>query len=338
MGSAKVIACTAALCVATASASGQPGVRPNIVIGGENSRETELGVFSAVVILPQYLVVLEGDAPFIKLFDHRGFLVQAIGRKGNGPGEFQAASAATYDSAKRELVVVDRLARRISRFAVGDSLAFVSVHATPVVDMRGVCVVDGKTYVSGTIGDTLIHELALQRDRMVVRRSLGTRQSTHKLADNPMYRRMVAWGHMACDARSQRIFYVALGDLHTIDIRSGEQTVVAIPSFTHRVYEAKGANTVTALPPPGGNWHDAVAVTPLAGAAVVTVGTRDQDGGNSPEGVLRSFAQVTMTAAGVETARTSHQWRPVGTSGRYAVCAMLDPVPTIAYFARPACP
>jgi hypothetical protein len=328
----------AALFLAAASANAQTGVRPDIVIGGENSRETELGVFSAVVILPQYLVVLEGDAPFIKLFDHRGFLVQSIGRKGDGPGEFRAATAAAYDAAKRELVVVDRLARRLSRFAVGDSLAFVSAYVTPVNEMRGVCVVDAKTYVSGTLGDSLIHELAVEGNRMVVRRSLGTRRSTHKLADHPIYRRQVGWGHMSCDARSQRIFYVALGDLHTIDIRSGEHSVVAMPNFTQRIFEATGPQRMTALLPPGGVWHDALAVMPLAGAAVVTIGTRDQAGGTSPEGVLTSFAQVTMTATGIETARTSHRWQPIGTSGRYAVCAVLDPVPTIGYFSRGACP
>jgi hypothetical protein len=104
---------------------------PSIDIGGGSDPTGELaGVVAAVRLTDGRVAIAEQSTRSIKLFDARGRFVRAMGRQGQGPGEFSSItrlellpgdSIAAYDGLRATLTVFDTTGRvvRTERLVAG---------------------------------------------------------------------------------------------------------------------------------------------------------------------------------------------------------------------------
>jgi hypothetical protein len=312
--------------------SAQTGSQPEIVIGGEESRGAELGELDRVLVLPSLLVVIEGDAPFVRVFGHQGRQRQSFGNAGAGPREFRRIDAVAYDSVNRVVWIADGALSRISTYAAGDSLTLIAETRT-TIRPTSLCALKGRMFALSSHEGNLVHELAVTRSSVMVQRSLGELRTALPLAANPGLRNNVANGPMLCDAAHDIVYTAAalFGEVHAVALGTGAQTTTAVRDFVGMEFKQSGNAVSVGMPARG--WVDRiVGLQPAAGGVAVVLAS-------SPPGPGRpDHAIVTVTATGEQSARAPRTWRPLGRVGRYAVCAINDPVPTIGYFAAAQCP
>src|SRR5688572_22442337 len=97
----KLLRAIVALHVAVASSAAQR--QPVVTVGGERSA-IELGTILDAVALPNRLLILDKNAPHLRLVDESGQLRQTLGRRGSGPGEYSVPSAVAFDSASSRVL------------------------------------------------------------------------------------------------------------------------------------------------------------------------------------------------------------------------------------------
>ncbi len=94
------------------------GVAPSPALDLGASGETE-ELFSRIAAVRRQssgrILVVNGDAPEIRVFDRQGHFVRTIGRRGQGPGEFQTLDDAVVRRGD-SIVTLDRRSRRITLF------------------------------------------------------------------------------------------------------------------------------------------------------------------------------------------------------------------------------
>jgi len=96
--------------------------RPALTVGdvlGTSPDKTFTDI-SAIVVVGDSILVLEGDACEIRVFDHQGRFLGRFGRKGEGPGEFQWPTA--MRRVPEGLSVIDLRLRRQSFFTLNGEL------------------------------------------------------------------------------------------------------------------------------------------------------------------------------------------------------------------------
>jgi hypothetical protein len=323
----------ACLSLAALPLAAQTPPKPVLMIGGEDARGTELGVVRSVAVLPSLLVVIEGAAPFVKVFDHHGKLMQSFGQVGAGPGEFRAPGEIAFDSVNRMLWIADARLGRVTQFAVGDTLRWASEHLS-AVNIRNLCAMNGAVFAVSPLDGHLVHELGLVAERYAARRSFGTLESRHPQAATAMVRSLITAGPMYCDAARQVVYTASrdLGEVHRVDLRTGVQTTTPVRSFLGLDIVPTGENSVQFSGPARG-WADQIADLQPAADGVSLVLVANGTAPNRPP-----FEVITMSATGVQSARVPYMWRPLGRVGALVVCSTNDPVPAIAYFALPRCP
>lgn len=323
----------AVACLMSVPAAAQTPPKPAVVIGGAESRATELGAFRSVTILPSLLVVTEGDAPFVKVFNHQGKLVQSFGRAGAGPGEFRSPGAVAYDSVNRVLWIADGRLGRISQYTVTDTLRLAGDRPSSV-NVHNLCAMNGRLYASSPLDGHLVHELALENGRFVSHHSYGALESRHPQAATTMVKSLIATGPMYCDAAHDVIYHASsdLGEIHRVDLTTGSQTTTLVRGFVGLSIVPTGENGVS-FDGPARGWADQIAalVPSLQGIGIVL----------TPNGEAKNHPPVevsTFSATGVQSVRIPFLWRPVGRARGMVVCTTTDPAPTIAYFALTRCP
>lgn len=331
-----VVVRAALLCaLAVGALPAQTAPKPAFIIGGEDGVASEIGAGFDAVILPAFLLVIENDAPFIKVFTHDGKLVQRIGRAGGGPGEFRAARSIAYDSVSRTAWVLDARLARVSRFSVGDTLRLLGQNTSLVTNMRNLCAMNGRVYALSVFKGALVHEIAIENDRVVSRRAFGAPTSSHPQSRAAAIQQMAATGPMVCDAPRNVVYTVAanLGELHRIDVATGNHTTVSVRDFVRPAIsvDSIGARFGRAAGKPSemilGVYGD------IDGFGIVIMPGVGVDHENEPP-----LNSVKVSPTGAQSTRITHKWRPIGRVGANVVCAALDPAPTIAYFRLPKCP
>jgi len=116
------------LCQVPAALAGQTGVaqavepEPVLQVGEilGNSPEVSFTEITSIVVIGDSILVLEGAANEIRVFDHRGHFLGRIGRNGEGPGEFMWPTAMRL--APEGLAVIDLKLRRQSFFTLKGEL------------------------------------------------------------------------------------------------------------------------------------------------------------------------------------------------------------------------
>lgn len=126
-----------------------------------------------------WLVAHEYDLSRISVFDDKGVLVRSVGRKGRGPGEFEAV-AEILVSRQDSVYVIDPAADRIS--VLDPQLQFVRTEPLPLHGVEGDVLTDGSFLFNAKVAtrQSLGYPLHIVRGGLVVR-SFG--------AVNPVYRR-----------------------------------------------------------------------------------------------------------------------------------------------------
>ena len=319
--------------VTTSALSAQNPTAPAAIIGGEENRGAELGTIQHVLVLPSRLVVIDGSAPFYRVFDHTGRLVQSFGQAGSGPGEYRAVDAIAYDSASREVWVYDRRLARLTRFAAGDTLRPIASHQSSVTSVSALCAMNGRFYALSAHGGRFVHELAVQENRIESRRSYGEPKTARDVAANPGLRNNSANGALYCDAPREVVYAGATlyGEIHRVDLQTGTHTFTPIPAFVGMEFRPNGDAVMMSMPARG--WVDRIVDLRMArGGVEVVLAASPAGPGRSP------FSLLTLTSAGAASARVAYAWRPLGRAGGRVVCSTDDPAPTIAFFALERCP
>ena len=204
--------------------------RASVVIGGELARGAELGKPVKLIAAARRLIVLDAAEPHLLVFRSDGTLVQRIGRKGDGPGEFRAPGDMTYDAEQSILFVSDRVTQRVSTFQLGDSLKFVSALPLPL-NAQTLCFAGKRLYAVALRGGYLVHEIQEVGGVLSVRRSFGKPALADPLADHPMFRAEFVTGPSACNSRAIAVGSTRLGAIHEINLAGDRQRVVRFPTF-----------------------------------------------------------------------------------------------------------
>lgn len=310
--------------------------RPLWIIGGENAVGTELGEYRKVAVLPAHIVVLERDAPFLKVFTHQGKLVQTLGRAGSGPSEFRSPFDVTYDSARRRLLVVDPANARVTSYPVGDTLGAPRLLALENVSVRGACMLRGKLY--GIVrSTTIITEMTEQGDQFVTSSGFGEPRTNHPLGSHPLVSTRASDGPLFCDNASNRLVAASrlLGEVHTIDGVSHVQQTTMIPSFRRIDMTVDNTSMTMSIPSDG---HDALVDIVQFGDSLYGV-LEFVKRGEGRTMASPSYRTVVIDRNGPSrTLSPQKTWRPIALLGARALCTSGEPVPTIALFDAARCP
>lgn len=117
-----------------------------------------------LLLIDARVLVLERGQPFLKVLSLDGRLLQSTGRRGGGPGEFQAPTALAYNRGRRELVVLDAASRRASVYSYRDTLVFQRTYAVDVA-AEDACYMGSRLFVMALEHNRLLHELQPQGQR-----------------------------------------------------------------------------------------------------------------------------------------------------------------------------
>jgi hypothetical protein len=310
--------------------------RPVWVIGGENAVGSELGEYRKVAVLPRHIIVLERDAPFLKVFTHQGKLLQTLGRAGSGPSEYRSPFDIAYDSAQRRLLVVDPANRRVTSYPVGDTIGPPRLLGLENVSVRGTCMLRGKLY--GIVRSAkIITEMTEQGDQFLTASDFGEPRTNHPLGGHPLVGTRASDGPLFCDNASNRLIAASrlLGEIHIIDGISRAQQTTLIPSFRRIDMTVDNTSMTMSIPTDG---HDTLIDIVQFGDTlygVLELVKRVEGRTMAPP----SYRTVVIDRNGPSrTLSTPKAWRPIALLGARALCASAETVPTIALFDAAQCP
>jgi hypothetical protein len=306
--------------------------QPLVTIGGE--RGIELGVILDAVAISGRLVILDRNAPHLRLLSESGQLLQTTGRRGSGPGEFAVPWTLSLDSAAKVVFVVDPANARITEYALDDTLRLTRTIPTNVVNLRDLCVLRGRYFGNSGSRTQLLDELEVREGRLVSRRPLGKPQSGHPLAVHPLVVGRSSEGPLLCDGSGS--IWVAsryLGEVHRVNLDGETQETVAVREF-HGIRLTAGSAASLTFSTPDDGWYEEISgLLPLKSGVRVVL-TQFSRGG-SVRGY--QFADVSLDLKS-QTPRRAANWQEMTATGRGAVCVVNDPVPTLTVFSGTRCP
>ncbi|MBL0892156.1 MAG: hypothetical protein IBJ19_16315, partial [Gemmatimonadaceae bacterium] len=230
--------------------------------------------------------MLERDAPFLKVFDYSGRLLQTLGRSGGGPGEYRAPTSLSFDSRRQRLLVVDPSNARVTAYQVRDSLIAPRFLRIEDSGIRSVCALGTRLLGLARNAPTILRELREEGDKLTVVSSFGEPRTNHPLGTHPMVRTRASDGPLLCDELGNRAIVASamLGEVHVFNAANRQQVTTPIPGF-RRITMVVEDNALAMVPPAGGydvvhglvSWEGSVrAVTertrPMPGAVPMIVG------------------------------------------------------------------
>jgi hypothetical protein len=329
------VGCVVSVVVAYATGmSAGAQAKPIWIVGGENNIETELTEFRGVLVTSRNVVVLEHDAPFVKVISLKGKLVQTLGRPGAGPGEFRAAYYMWYDSLNTRLVVTDAAAMRITEYPVGDTLEKPKTTLYDYPWLYDVCRMNGRTF--GLLrNETIAAELTISGGRLTTLAKFGDQRTNHPLGAHPMVKTRASDGPMFCDAATGRLIIgsAILGEIHVLSTVTHAHKMAAVPAFQMMRITTEGRSMSMFSAP---SWEILRDIVRFGDQIIAVVETHVDDKTQLPTG--GAYRYFTIDATGALQGGTRHRWRPVALKSGGAICATAYPAPAVAMFAGVACP
>ena len=306
--------------------------RPLVTIGGESG--VEFGSIVDAVSMKGRIIVLDKNAPHLRLLNEDGRLLQTAGRGGSGPGEFRIPWSLAVDSTSKTVFVVDPANARVTEYALEDTLGLKRTIATSIRNLRALCVLRGRFFGSTLSTTHLLDELEVRDGRLVSRRPLGKVQSNHPLAAHPLVGWRTGDGPVFCDGAG----YVwmtssLLGDIHRVDVESGSQQSQTIRDFQPILLQSGSGGTLTMSVPASG-WYERVSsLLPTSNGVRVVLSLHGR--GDS----LAGYQAVDISSdLRTHSQRVRTQWRQVALAARGVICVVNDPAPTMAIFGGRGCP
>jgi len=302
-----------------------------ITIGGD--RGIELGEIRDVGAWSRRLVILDKNAPHLRVVDETGRLRQTTGRSGSGPGEFAVPVALSFDSATNSVFVVDQANARVTEYVLDDTLRLSKTIPTSVVNLRDLCVLRGRYFGNSGSRTQLLDELELSEGRLVPRRPLGKPQSGHPLAAHPLVVGRSSEGPLLCDGSG--FIWVAsryLGEVHRVSLDGGTQETVVVRDF-HGIQLTAGSGGSLTFSAPDGWYEEVSALLPLRAGVRVVVTRSTRDGSVSGY----QFVDVASDLQS-QTPRIAANWIETAATSRGVVCVSNDPIPTVSVFSGTRCP
>jgi len=239
------------------------------------------------------IYILDRHAREIRVFSPDGEALQIVGRRGGGPGEYQEPSSVTV-LADNRLMVTDRALRRITMYAIEDSLTYQSDIRIDL-GIREACRIGTNLFLLGFADDALVHQITLDRDGVHPVRSFGGR-----FADHPMQR---TYGEfIACIPRAGLVV-VATGRLPLVQAYRVSDGALAwkttLEDYTGiAITPTSGGGLMYSFPDDQSWYHWVTGVFPTAdGQVAVQVGTVYQEDESSE---ARDFAVRILSPAGLE--------------------------------------
>ncbi len=319
-----------------ASAPAESQSAPLAVIGGEDALGAELGNFMGALVANDHIIVLERDAPFVRVFDMRGTQVQALGRAGNGPGEFRAPTSLTWEERTGRLLVLDPSNARLTTYLLADSLAAPTFHILEKVSIRKLCTMNGKTFGLDRSGQQLVHELDVTGSRIAIVRSFGVRRAQHHLGAHPLVATRVSDGPFICAPRLNAVVLASrmLGEVNVVSVDDEQQRTLPVPAFRAidlRI-EDGGSTLSQSVPERGMDLIDNLIDAVDGFRVIVGQWTRVPSSSPAPAG-YRTLRYVDGRLDSPQARRSML----VGWGKESVVCAIMDPVPTIMVFQGATC-
>jgi len=309
---------------------------PRWVVGGEDDAVTQLGRIRGVVALPRSFVVLEYDAPFLKVFDYSGRLLQAVGRNGSGPGEFRGPSSISFDARQQRLLVVDASNARVTSYQARDSLTSPRFLTLEDIGVRSVCTIGPRIFGLVRNSPTILRELREEDGRLRVLASFGEPRTNHQLGTHPLVRTRASDGPLLCDEAGNRVIAAStiLGEVHVFDVATRQQTSTLTGGF-QRITLTVDNSSMTMTPQANG--YDGIVGLTVWDSAVHVVTERSRAlPGDGP--ISQGFAVAPMTPRAPGAIGTRTQWRPLARTATGALCSQNEPEPAIALFGGGRCP
>ena len=326
-------------CALAGTALGQAtsSTKPEVVIGGEHGLGGELVGPQTVLLYGQSLLVLEREAPFLKLFTlANGRLRQSVGRLGSGPGEFRSPSALAVDTQGRQLIVFDPANGRATTFRLGDTLTLDGTRSVPL-HVEDACFADRRLYVLGLHEGHLVHELASGASELRKVRSIGRPAVNHPLADHPMFQDRVAQGVILCKESASQVIIgsLSVGSIHVLDLVRGQQATFMLQGFIPLRFEAVPNGLRQSLPA-GGQFDEVVGLHWAAGGVRVVTG-RGNLAHHGRDDYLQ-YSETLLSLTGDQRIVGRTRWREIGRYRDRTICYQATDYPTVAVFRTSRCP
>ena len=162
---------------------------PSVAVGSDygSSEAYEFYQIQAVDRLSTgEVVVLDGASQEIRVYDERGEHLRSFGGRGEGPGEFMAASWLLVTSAD-SLAVYDRNLRRLTLFDAAGRFGRTVALGQPGPGFRRTygLLGDGSVLVSARVPDANLLPVGLQRDSVMLRRIAMTGEQLSPIGTFP---------------------------------------------------------------------------------------------------------------------------------------------------------
>lgn len=290
-----------------------------------------------LLLIDARVVVLERGQPFLKVLSLDGRMLQSTGRRGGGPGEFQAPMALAYNRGRRELVVFDAASRRASVYSLRDSLTFQRAYGVDIA-AEDACYMGSRLFVMALEHGSLLHELQPQGPRMVSARHLVELRVKHPLRDYPLFREQAGQGVLWCDDATQRVVISSFSAnaVHDMDLRRNEQLSFSLRDFTPLDFSAIEGGGLRQSIPSSGEFDETVAVvsTPSGPRVVLGHATLEYRGA----GDYAYYREISLGQRGAQGPARRTAWQQVGVSGGAVVCFRTNPAPTLRTFQSSRCP
>ena len=317
-----------------------------VTIGGENDLGASLSrpVAMRFVRNGAVVVVEEGAAPFITLVSASGVRKQAIGRSGAGPGEFRNVGAVAIDSIRNRLALFDPMLRRVSFYAIGDTLSFVESLPLPF-HVSSACYLGSDLWVLGeAANDHIMHRLDERGGTLVLAASGGSMQIGHPLDGAPVFRSQVVQGAILCDSKSKRVIgtHHFMGVVQLLDAVSLSSTIMRLGGFRSLDYHAIGIGNKSGVGvrrDKSGTNDEIFALALRSGQLVLQVGRADREHkGYGDFAGVREYMPAAGAAVSAPAEPTQRKTVEMDAQGNRVLCYAVAPYPTLTIVTGSRCP
>jgi len=331
-----LVMCTA-LVATRVQARQAPATSPTRIGGGpDDAIQLERPVAIRFVTPTRLIIVEEHAAPFIRLLNRDGKLVQTLGRMGAGPSEFRYVSAVAIDSGGR-VAIFDPAQRRVTYFQLKDTLTFVESKTTPF-HVTAACYLGAQLWAHGDASnDGVIHRLNERGAILTVEQSVGRMKIGHPLDGMRLFRQPVVSGPVACNAATGEVLAATegLGFVQIVTAVSGASRIEHISAFQPLLFEAAERGGLMTKQNPTGTNDQIVSFISAARSTRVIIGQVGKGGRGHGDYIRTWETELGKASVGPALRQTTAE---TDRRGEFALCYAEQDYPSVLVVRARRCP
>lgn len=263
----------------------------------------------------------------LSAFSRSGRFIDAVGRRGSGPGEFGAATALMFDGAN--LHVLDQRNLRITTYGLrGDSFELTAEVRLPF-QVVGACVLNQTVFLLGYHRGSMVHRFDLQKRQVTGSFGLPFHEGDAAMAA------LTAWGLIFCDAASNSV-YVPPTSVPTVRRYSPAGELMwesEVPGMAPSTVRRSASGVTWTRPKDRENPHTMISLSTLrSGQLLVQYGEVAWRTG-VPEDAVDVRSVVYDVRSGLRLTTQDDLPRIDVASGKFAYSRANDPFPRIIIYA-----